>query len=105
MGGAPALDPDVRAALERFQQETGIQRIIVFGSRARGDAAPGSDLDILLIDPRFEGQAFFKRSVGLRRKLDLQMGVDILCYTPEEFEGLRGQRTLVHHAADEGVVV
>jgi uncharacterized protein len=38
----------------------GVTRLAVFGSRARGDARPGSDLDILLEHtPRASGEPFF----------------------------------------------
>lgn len=61
------------------------ERIILFGSQARGDAKPSSDIDLLIIAqsdlPRY------KRSVPFYRAL-LGLGVakDIIVYTPEEVE-------------------
>ncbi|MCK4306273.1 MAG: nucleotidyltransferase domain-containing protein [Candidatus Eisenbacteria sp.] len=59
------------------------QRIILFGSRGRGDARPDSDIDLLIIEesnlPRY------KRSARYRRALTgLFPAKDILVWTPDE---------------------
>jgi predicted nucleotidyltransferase len=59
------------------------QRIVLFGSRGRGDARPESDIDLLIIEesdlPRF------KRSARYRRVLTgLFPAKDILVWTPDE---------------------
>jgi predicted nucleotidyltransferase len=63
-------------------------RIGCFGSYARGDAGVGSDLDIIVVvtsaDPRFE-----HRSRGWETT-SLPVPVDLLVYTCEEFEKVRG---------------
>ena len=46
----PGLEaPEIAAALARLRQDPDVQEIRLFGSRARGEARPGSDLDLLLI--------------------------------------------------------
>ena len=37
---------DVYGQIARFAQERGVQRVMLFGSRARGDNTPKSDIDI-----------------------------------------------------------
>ena len=46
----PGLEaPEIAAALARLRLDPDVQEIRLFGSRARGEARPGSDLDLLLI--------------------------------------------------------
>lgn len=46
----PGLDdPAIHAALRRITQSSEVERLVVFGSRARGEARPDSDLDLLVI--------------------------------------------------------
>lgn len=60
-------------------------KIILFGSRARGDARPDSDFDILVIKESAEPR--YRRSVPLYVALaDLPAEVEVMVYTPEEVE-------------------
>jgi predicted nucleotidyltransferase len=81
------------------------RRLILFGSRARGDAAPDSDVDLLLVAVTDLPAA----ERGQRARLALRglpVGFDILVVTPEEFERLRGWRsTVVSRAVREGKVL
>lgn len=105
MGRASAVDPDILEAVRRFRDESGIDRVILFGSHVQGDADEGSDVDLVLVDARFEGQRSFERPVGLRRWWPEGLPVDFLCYTPEEFEDLKDRPSLVRTALDEGIAV
>lgn len=63
-------------------------RIILFGSAARGRPAPGSDLDILII--KRTDEPFARRAVHLRLALmHLNVPMDLLVYTPQEFDKYR----------------
>lgn len=58
--------------------EYGIERVYLFGSRARGDNGPGSDYDFCIRTP--DDMGLFKMS-GFYRKLGDALGtsVDIVC--------------------------
>ncbi len=57
----PALQPALQALIEAARPE----RIILFGSHARGEAGEDSDLDFLVIESHVEDRA--KEMVRLRR--------------------------------------
>ena len=79
------------------------ERIILFGSRARGDADEYSDYDLIVIK-RTE-RPFLERLRDMVPYLvAFERTAEILVYTPEEFEGMRkvGFGWMVHQ---EGVVL
>jgi predicted nucleotidyltransferase len=58
-------------------------RIIVFGSYARGEARPGSDLDLLVVLPEADDKR--AAAIAMRRVLaDLPVPKDVVVTTPEE---------------------
>ena len=60
-------------------------RVILFGSHARGDARPDSDVDFLVVEPTVPDRC--REMVRLRRMLrPLRIQVDILVASEEEVE-------------------
>ena len=84
-----------------------VERIIIFGSKARGTATPDSDLDVLLIIR--EGDWRSKDALAAPG-YDLVIGTDvvpsILVYTTQEWEDRRQLRAPFWQAVDrDGVRV
>jgi len=82
----PKVDDELlKEVVRRILEVTQPDKIILFGSYARGDATEDSDLDILIIQP--SDLPRYKRSTPIRLAL---LGVfpskDIVVYTPEEVE-------------------
>lgn len=70
----------VNRIVERFHPE----QIILFGSQARGDAGPDSDVDLLVVMP-LEGSKWEKQ-LEIRMALhDIHVPKDVIVSTPEEF--------------------
>jgi len=64
-------------------------RIILFGSRARGDARPDSDVDLLVIVQEASDKR--RMAIDIRSALrDLAVGKDVIVTTPDEIAE-RGQ--------------
>ena len=73
------------------------ERIILFGSYARGDISPDSDLDILVIIEDVESPR--KESNRLRRNLrGLLIPIDILVVTPDHLECYRDAVGLIYRS-------
>jgi hypothetical protein len=102
-----ALDERVEAfrrdVLPRLVERFRPRRVLVFGSRARGDALRDSDLDLMVVSEAFVGVAWLERTVLVDRVVGLPGGVELLCYTPEEYARKLEELGIVRTAAVEGV--
>ena len=90
------------AALERIIAVAQPDRVILFGSAARGTAGPHSDLDFLVIkhgiaSRRQVAQAIYRALVGI------PASIDVVVVTPEDVETLKdGVATIIGPAMREG---
>jgi predicted nucleotidyltransferase len=80
-------------------------RIVLFGSRARGDAGPHSDYDLLVV--ALCEQSRLRRALPLYRALaGLRIPKDVLWWTPREIDEWRSVRShFVTTALREGEVL
>jgi predicted nucleotidyltransferase len=67
---------------QRIGRQFGAERVILFGSYARGEVTEDSDIDLLVIGS-FEGRSVDK-SVEIRMKLRPGFPMDLLVRTPEK---------------------
>src|SRR3989442_11913353 len=78
------VDATIQRMVRRIVKKFRPERIILFGSHARGEAGPDSDIDLLVVMP-VEGSVCDKR-LEIRLALpDLPVPVDVVVTTPEEF--------------------
>lgn len=87
-----AYQKDLRRALEQVVATLSalpeVERISLFGSYARGRADLFTDLDILVVLRTRE--PFGERLRRLYALLAVPVDMDLLCYTPDELEALKG---------------
>lgn len=80
------------------------RKVIAFGSVARGEADGWSDLDLIIIADT--ERHFFERFKDFSGLYDVWPRLDLLIYTPEEFERmLADENPLIVSAVGEGVVL
>lgn len=97
-----------RLAVQMVERIKGLfapERIILFGSRARGDARPDSDIDLLVVLPQVDDAR--RTAIEIRRALaDFPVGKDIIVTTPGEIEQ-RGEMigSILRPALREGRVL
>lgn len=80
------------------------QRVVLFGSFARGTARPDSDVDLLVVLP-FEGRPFHK-SLEILNRVDPPFAVDLIARRPEDVDRrYREGDPLIRDALDHGKVL
>ena len=84
------LNRQLKTIGKKIKQEYRAERVILFGSHARGDATEDSDVDLLVVAPTKE--RFFERMASVRRLIrDLRDGLPVspIVLTPGELEKRR----------------
>jgi len=85
------------------KKEIRIEKIILFGSRAKESYKKESDYDFIVVSKDFEGIPIFKR---IEIVLDIKENIDVICLTPEEFEREKNfLGSIVSYAIKEGVEI
>ena len=95
----------IQTMTDRIVRDFHPLRLILFGSHARGDARPDSDVDLLVVLPHVANKRM--AAVAIRRALaDLPVCKDIIVTTPEEITR-RGDLigTVLRPALREGKVL
>ena len=85
------MTPVDDALLERMVQaivdEVEPEQVILFGSRARGDARPDSDVDLVIVEAEPFGPGRDRRAEAVRlyrALVDFRVSKDILVYSRDE---------------------
>ncbi|MEK7711383.1 MAG: nucleotidyltransferase domain-containing protein [Planctomycetota bacterium] len=73
---------DIRAFSEAIAREFNPDRIILFGSYARGEAARDSDVDMLVV-MAYRGHPTHK-AIEIRTRLDCRFALDLLVRSPAQ---------------------
>jgi uncharacterized protein len=101
MANRASLETQVRRGMPQFSEERGSELIditerlvsalrpdciYVFGSQARGDARPDSDIDLLLVVPSTEQPTHRLAQLAYHAAAPHSLDLDILVMSRDEFE-------------------
>src|ERR1700743_2028928 len=88
-------------AARRIAAVAPLAKVILFGSRARGEARPDSDLDLLVIEPDFarRGEEYGRLRKELR---GLEVAIDLVIYRRREADEWGGVPGSFLHRAPGG---
>lgn len=99
-------DPTVLARIaDRLKRELGAERVVVYGSVAKGEATRDSDIDLLVIAPSSE-KAYLRMARVLEVVEDMSRGIPLspIVFTPEEVQDRIAQGdSFLRHIFEEGV--
>lgn len=91
----PPTDRDVLAEIvRRIVRVAAPERIVLFGSTARGEMGPGSDLDLLVIKPGRYHRGRLTEEIYLNL-IGVGRAVDVVVVTPEDVDRYRNTPALV----------
>lgn len=99
------VEPSLGMIVERIVDTFCPERLVLFGSRARGDHRPDSDVDLLVV---MESPLSATERAAMIHRLFLvrRWGMDVFVYTPEEARIARGWRnSLITIAERDGKVL
>lgn len=105
MGEKELVMKKVKEFVKKLSKDLDVTKVILFGSRATGDASKDSDIDLIIVSKDFKGLGFFRRVYKMYDYWDIDYSVDFICYTPEEFNKLSKRITLVSQALKEGIEI
>jgi uncharacterized protein len=83
-----------------------LKKLILFGSRARGDFREDSDFDLIVVSDEFGKCKEFGRLGSIGKYWGYEYSVDMICLTMREFERWKDNRqTVIGLAVSEGVEI
>lgn len=102
----PTIEPALLRFARRLQEQFSAERVLLFGSHARGHAQPDSDYDLIIVSGHFAGIHLLRRGFGLKQLFYQEGGnspMDLICLTPEEFEQAQNRISLVAAVLPEAI--
>ena len=97
-----SLDRALKQVLAFLTVKPEVERIVLFGSYADGRRDLLTDLDLVVV--MSSELDFISRTAELYRQLAVEVDLDMLVYTPEEFERQK-QKGFIRRALETGQVL
>jgi uncharacterized protein len=96
----------IRSLLDRIVSRWQPRQIWLFGSRARGDAAPDSDWDLFVVVDDDVGDDDLDPGIGRRLRRECGVRADVIPWRASEFAEFQATpNTLAYAVATDGVLL
>ena len=92
------MDEHLPVIVDRFDPTL----VLAFGSRVGGEPHRYSDLDLIIVAESFRETRWLDRPVAVLEAIGAPFGMDLLCYTPDEFERKAEEIGIVRTAMETG---
>jgi predicted nucleotidyltransferase len=73
----------------KLDSEIGVEKVLLFGSTAKGERRQNSDVDLIVVSAAFEKMPEPKRLGFLQHQWRYIEDLEAMAYTPKEFERIR----------------
>lgn len=80
------VEKEIQSIVQQLIEKYKPQKIVLFGSAAKGKFGPDSDLDLLIVKEGIDGIAGHDRYRQVSRLLSHNMAMDLLVYSPYEIK-------------------
>lgn len=95
----------VRKFKRKLEKNIRVEKLVLFGSRAKGTFSRYSDFDLLIVSNNFKGVPWYKRPAKLYLRWNEDYPLELLCYTPKEVMERVGKSGVVSEAMNTGVEI
>lgn len=103
--GDETVDANLREFLNAVSEKFHLEKVILFGSRARGDFLNNSDYDLIIVSSDFAEFSFIERMSEMYKYWNAEPALEAFCYTPHEFARKSAQIGIVGEAVREGIEI
>jgi len=98
------LDQELARCLDVLKTKWNPKKVILFGTMAKGEVTEWSDIDLIVVEET--PLPFYQRLYQVRKLLRPQIAMDIIVYTPDEFETMCTERVFIKdEVVDHGKVL
>ncbi len=94
-----------KEAVPKLVEEFKPEKVIMFGSRVKGTPEKDSDIDVIVISSYFENIPFLRRMPLVLKKAPFPKHVDYICYTPEEYERIKDESSIIADALENSMEI
>ncbi len=95
----------IEESLERIQRALDPGILVFFGSRVWGHPHEWSDIDLFIVSRKFENMRVIPRADLFHEVAQPHTHVDAICYTPEEYERMVKEPSLIRQIMESGLRV